>query len=120
MAIAIILAVVAFFAVAAFTSYLVSTNFDERSGTSVIQHRVLQVVPLHSFKSIIVVWQIVTQASGDCVFSLPVQDISYSLYALRTSALGIRVLYLTCSRVFTYCMDATNMWVCLGYQSTAP
>lgn len=72
MAITIISAVFGLFAMAAFTNYLVSTNFEEQNATSV-HHRVLRVVPLHTFKSLIVVWQILTQARIDGVSSILVE-----------------------------------------------
>ena len=40
--------------------YLVSTNVDDQRGTA-FHHKVLRGVPLQAFKSIVVVWQILTQ-----------------------------------------------------------
>ena len=85
MAITIVIVVVTFFAMIAFTKYLVSTIFEERNATS-IRQRMLQMIPWNAIKGVIVVWQILTQASDYGVPSLPVREVAKPLCTLRTCA----------------------------------
>lgn len=62
MAMAVISGIVAVFAMAAVSRYLIYTNVGEPDRSSGF-YRVLRKAPLQAFKSIIVVWQILTQAS---------------------------------------------------------
>lgn len=47
----------------AFAGHLVSTNVEDRRA-AYINHTILRGVPLQAFKSVVVVWQILTQVSN--------------------------------------------------------
>ena len=62
LAVTLIVGTITIGAMVAFAVYLMSTNFDSRE-TTYIHQTFLRRVPLQSFKSIVVVWQILTQVS---------------------------------------------------------
>lgn len=69
-AVAIIGGIVIVCAAVISSAYLVSTNFEEEE-TTCFSNRICRRVPVQAFKSVVVVWQILTQASPAIVFPLP-------------------------------------------------